>query len=141
MLFRSRVPLAQPYGTDNDLPFMRPLVIETRLDGVRDPVLFRLDSGSNAPVIHGGAKPSLRLAGMNIQILKRFVNGEEQDFAVLPPKDVSFGRETIRQVTFVQPMNSIGAVHQAREDGVLPTIMFRRVFVSYTNQFAILEPR
>ena len=137
----ARVPLAQPYGTDRDLPFMRPLVIEARVDGIPDPVLFRLDSGSNAPVIYGRGKPSLRLPRANVQILRRFVNGVEQDFAVLPPKDVSVGRETIRQVTFVQTMNSIGAVHQPREDGVLPTQIFRRLFVSYTNQFAILDPR
>jgi hypothetical protein len=137
----TRVPLAQPYGTDRDLPFMRPLVIEARLDGIRDSVLFRLDSGSNAPVIYGGGKPSLRLARANDQILKRFVNGIEEDFAILPPTHVSVGRETIRHVIFVQTMNSIGAVYQAREDGVLPTIMFRRLFVSYINQFAIIDPR
>jgi hypothetical protein len=137
----TRVPLAEPYGPDRDLPFMRPLVIEARLDTIRDPVLFRLDSGSNAPVIYGGGKPSLQLARANVQILKRFVNGVEQDFAVLSPTDVSIGRETIRQVTFVHAMNSIGTEHQAREDGVLPTQMFRRVFVSYKNQFAILDPR
>jgi predicted aspartyl protease len=137
----THVPPAQPYGTDRDLSFMQPLVIEARLDGIRDSVLFRLDSGSNAPVIYGGGKPSVRLARTNVQILKRFVNGVEQDFGVLPPTDVSFGREAIRQVIFVQTMNSIGAVHQAREDGVLPTRMFRRMFVSYSNQFAILDPR
>ena len=135
------VVLLQPYGTDHDLPYMRPLIVETRLDGFREPVLFRLDSGSNAPVIYETGKPSLQLARAQAQILKRFVNGVEQDFAILPPKDVSVGRETIRQITFVQTTNSIGTVHQAREDGVLPTKIFRRVFVSYSNHFAILEPR
>ena len=133
----TRIPLAQPYGTDRDLPFMRPVVIEARLDGIDDPLLFRLDSGSNAPVIYGAGKP----APANGRILKRFVNGVEQEFAVLPPKDVSVGRETIRQVVFVQAINFIGAVHRAREDGVLPTIIFRRMFVSYSNRFAILDPR
>lgn len=137
----NQVPLAQPYGTDQDLPFTRPLVIQTRLDGIREPVLFRLDSGTNVPVIYRADKQSLRLAATNVRILKRFVNGEEQDFAVLPPKAVSVGRDTIRQVTFVQPMNAVGSVHQAREDGVLSTQMFRRFFVSYTKQFAIVEPR
>lgn len=137
----NHVPLAQPYGTDQDLPFTRPLVIETRLDGIRETVLFRIDSGTNVPVIYEEGKQSLGPATANVRILKRFVNGKEQDFAVLPPKNVSVGRDTFRQVTFVQPMNSIGAVHQAREDGVLPTILFRRMFVSYSNQFAILDPR
>jgi hypothetical protein len=137
----AHVPLAEPYGKDHDLPFMRPLVIETHLDGIREPVLFRLDSGTNTPVIYGGGKPSLRLVRANVEVLKRLVNGVEQDFAVLPPMDVSVGREMIRQVTFMQTMNSIGAVQQAREDGVLPTVIFRRLFVSYANQFAILDSR
>ena len=137
----TRVPLAHPYGTDRDLAFMRPLIIETRMEEIRDPVLFRLDSGTNAPVIYGGGKPSLRLARENVQILKRFVNGVEQNFAVLPPRNMSVGGETIRQVTFVQTMNAVGGAQQAREDGVLPTHMFRRVFVSYVNQFVILDLR
>lgn len=137
----AHVPLAEPHGKDLDLPFMRPLVIGTRLDGIREPVLFRLDSGTNTPVIYGEGKPSLRLARANVEVLKRLVNGVEQDFAVLPPRDVSVGRETIRQVTFMQTMNSIGAVQRAREDGVLPTVIFRRLFVSYANQFAILDSR
>jgi hypothetical protein len=137
-----RVSLAKPYGTDSDMPFMRPLVIEARLEGTSEDLVFRLDSGSNVPLLYGGDKPSLRLArATGVSMLKRFVNGVEQDFSVLQPKDVSIGGETFRLVTFVQNMNSIGAVRQAREDGLLPTQIFRRVFVSYTNQFAILEPR
>lgn len=92
------------------------------MDGIRETVLFRPDSGTNVPVIYGEGKPSLRLATANVRILKRFVNGKEQDFAVLPPKDDSVVRDTIRQVTFIQPMNAIGAVHQAREDGELSTM-------------------
>ena len=103
--------------------------------------MFRLDSGSNVPLIYGGRHQSFDIVRANTRILKRFVNGVEQDFAALPPTDVSIGRETIPQVIFVQTMNSIGVVRQAREDGVLPTQMFRRVFVSYTNQFAVLDPK
>jgi Aspartyl protease len=137
----TRVPLAHPYGTNHDLAFMRPIVIEAHLEAILDPVLFRLDSGTNAPVIYGSGKGSLGPVRENAQVLKRFVNGAEQDFAVMPPRDLSVGGETIRQVIFVQTMNSIGGVQQTREDGVLPTQMFRRVFVSYMNHFAILDLR
>lgn len=137
----TRIPLRQPYGPDHGLPLMRPLVIGAHVEGIPDSLLLRLDSGSNAPVIYGQRKQSLQLAGLNAQMLKRFVDGVEQDFAVLSPKNVSIGRQTFRQVTFVQTMNSVGAVQQASDDGVLPTFLFRRVFVSYSNQFAILEPR
>jgi predicted aspartyl protease len=136
-----RVPLAEPYGNDRDLPFMRPLVIEARLYGLPNPVLFRLDSGSNVAFIYSGRFQLLDKAQRTAQILKRVVGGAEQAFAVLQPTDVSVAGGNVRQVAFVQPINSIGAVHQVREDGVLPTQMFRRVFVSYRTQFAILDPR
>lgn len=137
----SHLALVQPYGPDHDLPFTRPLVVEARFEGNRDAVLFRLDSGSNAPSIYGMHGQQRKGAPANAQILKRVVDGVEQDFAVLQPQDLAIGSEKIRQVTFVQPANSVGVSSQTREDGVLPTILFARVFVSYRSQFAILEPR
>jgi len=136
----AHVALAQPYGTDHDLPFTRPLVVEARIDGNGNPLLFRLDSGSNAPVVYGRPQAQNNRPA-NTQILKRVVDGVEQDFAVLKPHDVAVGRDKLHQVTFVQPLNSVGEVRAPREDGVLPTFMFQTVFVSYRNQFAILEPR
>ncbi len=137
----SRLPLVQPYGPGHDLPFTRPMVVEARFEGDRDAVLFRLDSGSNAPSIYGQHGQARKGAPANAQILKRVVDGVEQDFAVLQPQDLAMGNERIRQVRFVQPMNSVGLPPQPREDGVLPTALFQRVFVSYRSQFAILEPR
>jgi hypothetical protein len=48
--------------------------------------LFRVDSGTNTPVIYGKGKPWLTPA--NVEVLKRLVTGVEQDFAVLPPRNV-----------------------------------------------------
>jgi hypothetical protein len=137
----TRVALASPYGKEHDLPFTRPFVIEAHLDGIRSPFLFRLDSGCNVPLIYGGRSQPLDIFSRNTQILKRVVDGVEQQFAVLPPRDVSFGGDNVLQMTFMQPMNSIGAVSPTREDGLMPTQVFQRVFVSYKNQFAILDPR
>ena len=137
----TRVALAHPYGADNDLPFTRPLVIKAHLEGIKESVLFRLDSGSNAPLIYGGRDQSADIVRTKAQILKRQVDGVEQEFAVLQPRDVSVAGSKVRQVLFVEPLNSIGAVQQSREDGLLPTQLFQRVFVSYRNQFAILDPK
>jgi len=137
----SHLALVQPYGPDHDLPFTRPLVVEARLEGSRDAVLLRLDSGSNAPSIYGLHGEARKGAPANAQVLKRVVDGAEQDFAVLPPQDLAIGKAKIQQVSFVQPMNSVGLPPQPREDGVLPTVLFQRVFVSFRGQFAILEPR
>jgi hypothetical protein len=136
----SRLPLAQPYGPDRDLPFMRPLVIATQLAGSRTPTLLRLDSGSNVAVLY--ARPAERSVALNnAQILKRVAAGTEQDFAVLQPQPIAVAGRILGQIAFVQPMNSVGPATPPREDGTLPTSIFKRVFVSYSSQFAILEPR
>jgi hypothetical protein len=137
----SHVALVQPYGPNHDLPFTRPLVVEVRLEGGGDAVLFRLDSGSNVPLIYGQRGKARTNIPANARILKRVVEGAEQDFAILQPQDFAIGGEKIRQVTFVEPMNSVGTPAQAREDGLLPTALFQRVFVSYRGEFAVLEPR
>jgi hypothetical protein len=135
------VPLAKPHGTDRDLPFTRPLVVEARLQGHREALLFRLDSGSNVPLIYGQRGLIRASIPSNAQILKRVVEGVEQDFAVLEPQDLALGTDTIRQVIFVQPITSIGDTREPREDGLLPAQLFQRVFVSYRNQSAILDPK
>jgi hypothetical protein len=111
------------------------------VEGDPNAILFRLDSGSNAPLIYGDGGQAHNNVPSNAQTLKRVVDGVEQDFAVLPPQDLAVGTERLRQVIFVKPLNTVGAVREPREDGLLPTQLFQRVFVSYRNQFAILEPR
>lgn len=119
----------------------RPLVIDAHLEGISNPTLFRLDSGTNVPLIYGGRDQSPDFIRTTGQILKREVDGVEQDFAMLRPKDISINGQWVHQVSFVEPRNSIGAAQQSREDGLLPTHLFQRVFVSYRNRFAILDPK
>jgi hypothetical protein len=135
----AHVALEQPYGPDHDMPFTRPLVFSARLGGGGNALLFRLDSGSNAPVIYA-ERGRERSVPANAQILKTSVNGAEQGFAVLEPQDLDVGSQRVRRVSFVQPMNSAGAASVHREDGVLPTALFQSVFVSYQSKFAILVP-
>ena len=136
----SHLPLVEPHGPDRDLPFTRPLVIATQVAGSRTQTLLRLDSGSNAAVLYA-APARGSIARDNTETLSRVVGGIERQFAVFPSLEVAANGHTLGQISFLQPMNPVGATQQPREDGVLPTAVFPRVFVSYRNQFAILEPR
>jgi hypothetical protein len=134
------VALEEPHGSEDDLPFTRPIIVAARLSASHmAPVLLRLDSGSNAPVLYT-ADPSIRkVSTSGAPLLKRIVNAVEQVFAVLPAQDLQVGPQSIRQVSFVLPMNSIGNGPAPREDGLLPTLVFRRVFISYADRYAVLE--
>ena len=132
--------LADPLGSNSDLPFTRPLIIAARVAGSSDnPMLLRLDSGSNAAVIYSPTTRLLNAAGESASSLVRVVDGKKQGFRVLPAFDLHIGKHTIPQVTFVVPMNSIGRGPSAREDGILPTMAFQRVLISSAGHYAAVE--
>jgi hypothetical protein len=135
-----RIPLYQPYGPRDDLPFMRPMIVSLRL-ATADvaPVLLRLDSGSNAAVLYAAPR-LLRASVSRAPMLQRVVNGVEQGFAVLPAQDVRVGIFALRQMSFVIPMNGIGGGPSPREDALLPTAAFKRVFISYSENYAAFDP-
>jgi Aspartyl protease len=134
------VALAEPYGAENDLPFTRPIVVSARLSASHmAPVILRLDSGSNAPLLYAADPHIRKVSAGGVLPLKRIVDGVEQLFAVLPAQNVWVGAQSIRQISFVIPMNSIGIGPSPREDGLLPTFAFQRVFISYAGRYTVLE--
>jgi hypothetical protein len=134
------VPLAEPRGSNDDLPFTRPMIVSVRFSVPGSaPMLLRLDSGSNAPALYA-ADPRLSRAITNRgPLLTRVVDGVEQAFAVLSPQNIQIGTHTLMQVPFVMPTNAVGNGPTPREDGLLPTIAFQRVFISCSAGYAVLE--
>jgi len=133
--------LANPLGPNEDLPFTRPLIVAVRVSGSSDnQMLLRLDSGSNAPVLYSPPQRLLNTAGeSSTSSLARVFDGKRQGFRVLPALDLHIGRHTVPQVTFAVPTNSVGRGPSAREDGILPTMAFQRVFISAAGHYAAME--
>jgi hypothetical protein len=134
------IPL-EPQGPRDDLPFTRPMIVSVRLTTAdMTPVLLRLDSGSNVALLYTAQPRLLRASVSRAPVLKRVVDGVEQAFAVLPAQDILVGACPVRQVSFVIPMNGVGSGPSPREDGLLPTSAFERVFISYSKNYAPLDP-
>jgi len=134
------VGLANPFGPNADLPFTRPLIIAVRVAGSReDPMLLRLDSGSNAPVLYSPTTHLSKVDRGSTSSLARVVDGKKQGFQVLPALDLLIGKHTVRQVTFAIPMNSVGHGPSVREDGILPTMAFQRILISSAGHYAAME--
>jgi hypothetical protein len=135
------IPLEQPHGPRDDMPFTRPMIVSVRLTTADvAPVLLRLDSGSNAALLYAAQPRLLRASVSRTPVLKRVVNGVEQAFAVLPDQDILVGACPVRQMSFVVPINEVGSGPSPREDGLLPTTAFERVFISYSKNYAALDP-
>ena len=133
------VALVEPRRTQDDLPFTRPMIVSARLPAAKAaPMLLRLDSGSNAPVLYETC-PQIRNMSRT-SLLRRVVNGVDQAFAVFPAQDLELGTKYVRQVPFVVPMNSLGDGPPPREDGILPTTAFQRIFISSAGGYISLDP-
>jgi len=116
------------------------MIVAARLSaGDARPVLLRLDSGSNAPLLYTADAVVRSKSEEKGLILERVANGAKQSFSVLPPRDIQIGTHTVRQVSFVMPMNSVGNGPTQREDGLLPTMAFRRVFITCSGGYVTLE--
>jgi len=134
------IDLATPPGSNRDLPFTRPLIIAVRVAGsANTPLFLRLDSGSNAPVLYTSAPRLVKVAEERASPLARVVDGSSQGFQVLQAVDLRIGKHRVSRVSFVVPMNSIGQGPPAREDGCLPTMAFRRVFISSEGRYAAMQ--
>lgn len=135
------IQLVKPEHPESELPFTERLVIAVRLSGVANrQILLQLDSGSDGPILY----PSIDGAERRIldQATKRTGNLSEaqRSFADLPPQDMRIGARTVSQVHFVTPV-SVGLNFPTRDEaGLLPTVLFKRVYINHSDHFVVLEP-
>jgi len=87
-------------------------------------LLLRLDSGSNAAMLHAANPQMKMMLNPATPTLRRAVEGIEQVFAVLPGQDLEVGKHRFHEISFAVPVNSVGNGPLPREDGVLPPLHF-----------------
>lgn len=99
--------------------------------------VLRLDSGSNVPLLYVDhqAMASTRVHGSTIGKQAEFV------YAFTPERNVRLGTQKEMQIAFAAPVSNSRLYSKIGEDGVLPTALFNRVFISATDHFVIFDPR
>jgi hypothetical protein len=127
--------------TPDEVPLTTLPIIPVRLSGFGErQLLLTLDSGANASFLFRHAMdltPGLR------QTRQRDgygVDGAKRGFSILPPQSMQIGSFNIQQVSFAAPADSGENALTSREDGLLATVLFRRVFISYAHRFVVLDP-
>ncbi len=133
-----RVPLATPPIGDGRGAATEPLIAEVQLPLLAArPLYLLLDSGANVPFLCDSSRGSiLPIPGHPLHLTKAVAAG--QSYVVLPAQDVPIGRSILRQVSFVVAANR--RTEKLEVDGMLPTGLFRRIYISYVQHFMILEP-
>jgi hypothetical protein len=117
------------------------LIVPVHLSGIeKRQILLQLDSGTNAPLLYDAGEDLRHLQTVSAPLRGRGTDGQEHAFAVLQGQDVQVGPHSLRQVPFVAPVNAAGSVPKSDVDGLLPTLLFQRVFVDYSDRYVVLDP-
>jgi hypothetical protein len=126
------------FPDDSEIP--QPILIPVRLAefGSRD-VVLRVDSGASTPLLF--AHPLVTASSIYERKKAQVAGTAAQYFATLPAQDIHIGKHLLRDIAFVTPIHDAGTQAPDGEDGLLPTALFDRVFVSNAGHFVILNPR
>jgi hypothetical protein len=135
------IALVTPSQTPDEVPLTTLLIIPVHLSGFGTrQLLLVLDSGANASFLFNHAMdltPGLR---QTRQRDAYGADGVKRGFSILPPQSMQIGSFNIQQVSFAAPADSGENALTSKEDGLLTTVLFRRVFISYADRFVVLDP-
>jgi hypothetical protein len=133
------IEFATPHPT-REASSTEPLIIPVHLTGMAaEHLLLLLDSGTNVPLLYDSAHVASGFS-VNAPIQDRGPDGTERVFTVLPPQDMRIGTLAFHQISFVTLAASRKDVPRVEVDGLLPTALFRCVYISYADRFVVLEP-
>jgi Aspartyl protease len=134
----AHIALVAPAQTANGMPLLKSLIIAASLsDGTR-PIRLKLDSGTNVSFLFNTAQY------LPLDLLRRTslhgggLDGAQHQYATMPLQDLQIGSLDIPRVAF---FTIAGARKDSSltGDGLLATGLFRRVFISHTQHFAVFE--
>jgi hypothetical protein len=136
------IPLLTSQHPESDLPFIERLVISVHLSatGSRQ-ILLQLDSGSDGPILYSRTKAPLWQELHQVTAWAVIGRKERLAFSVLPPQDIRIGTRTLRQISFVTPVGVSQNFPARDEDGLLPTVLFQRVFINLADHYVVFDPR
>lgn len=127
---------------ERNLSFTQPLVVPVRVSGFGErPLSLLLDSGSNAAILFNVQKQLLQWQSVSAPLTAPGPDGLVLAFAALQLQDIQVGPHSLQRISFITPVSSgKNDLMKPDVDGVLPTALFRRTFISYADHFVVLAP-
>lgn len=135
------IPLVPPQNPEDELPFTERLVISVHLSGTGTrQILLQLDSGSDGPILYSPGKET-GLQWPEHTTPQGNIGSKVQQFFAVLPQEMRIGRRTMSHISFVTPASVENDVPSREEDGVLPTLLFQRVFICPADHYVVFDPR
>ncbi len=137
-----RVPMIEQGARNGDQAYTAPVLVAAHFQADdRDSMVLRLDSGTNIPVLFESPRGIVSWAEHeDTRWVSSAGNGRARCFAIMPVQGVKIGSHTTRQIAFLTPINPEHTSAFAGEDGLLPTVLFERIFISYADHFVMFDP-
>ena len=132
-----------PQHPADELPFMERLVISVHLSGTgARAILLQLDSGSDGPILYAGSKnPEVQVLVHSAALQGGNTTSAQRAFAVVPPQTMQIGNHILSNISFVTPVSVQESLPSRHEDGLLPTVLFQRVFISGRDHYVVFNPK
>jgi hypothetical protein len=135
-----RIPFSALAGTHGSAPSPQKLIVSAHVPGIEKRMLrMQLDSGINSPLLYGAGEDLKPAQTTGASLRSRGTDGSEHAFTVLASQDVQVGPHLLRQIEFVMPMNASRNSPKPDVDGLLPTMLFQRIYVNYADHYVVLE--
>jgi hypothetical protein len=136
-----QIPLVTPQNHEDTVSFTERLVISVHLSGTGNrQILLQLDSGSDGLILYAGNEANSALLKQGMLQGGR-VSKAQRAFAVLPPQDMRIGSRTLSHIHFVTPASAGQNAPTMETDGLLPAVLFQRIFISVGGHYVIFEPK
>jgi hypothetical protein len=133
--------LVTPSHSEGGALSTEPLIISVSLSGVpARSLLLLLDSGISTPFLYEVGKNIAGGFSASAPICDRGPDGIERVFSIVPPQEMEIGKLAFHRISFVTPAITKKAIPKVEVDGLLPTVFFRRLYISYADRFVVLEP-
>ncbi|MBV8632114.1 MAG: aspartyl protease family protein [Silvibacterium sp.] len=136
----NHVELQNVPGSSDDPGLSPPPMITVRLSGLNAMQHLLLDSGASVSLLYGGeGQPAAGPSGSS-PLRGSGAGSGNRNFIALPSQDVRIGKFNFPHIVFVALREGKSDIRSGDADGLLTTGIFRRVFISYSEHFAVVEP-
>jgi hypothetical protein len=136
----SHIALLAPAQEPAREPSSNSLIVSAHLsDGMR-PVRLKLDSGTNSPFLYNTSQYMALGLYRGALWHGSGANGKQEAFMALPPQSVKISSVELSRVLFVTLVGAQNDSHSSEFDGLISTGNFKRVFISYNDHIAVLDP-
>jgi hypothetical protein len=137
-----RVPILSNAASNSGSASAQAVLVSVHLpDDGREGSVLRLDSGSNVPLLYVDRQGRGSARTQNSPVRGSTIGKQAQFvYAFTPERNVRLGMQKEMQIAFATPAGTGRLYSKTGEDGVLPTTLFKRVFISAADHFVMFDP-